>query len=133
MQRFGFRVMTLVALVSVIGCGRGSDVEVGKVAGTVTLNEQPLAEATILFQPESGRPSYGTTDSQGKYTLEYTGGVEGAMVGRHKVIIRSEVPGEDGEPPRVAEKLPAKYHSQSELSADVKAGQNTFDFDLSAP
>jgi hypothetical protein len=125
--------MVLVMFVSAVGCGRGpKGVEIGKVKGTVTLNHQPLADATVLFQPASGRPSYGKTDSAGKYTLEYTQGIEGAVVGKHKVIIRSEVPGEDGKPPLAPEKLPNKYHDKSELSAEVKSGPNTFDFDLSS-
>ena len=38
----------------------------------------------------------------------------------------------DAEPPKpkVAEKVPAKYNSATELKETVKAGANTFDFEL---
>jgi hypothetical protein len=115
------------------GCGGTEHPDVADVRGTVTLDGQPLANASIMFQPTTaGRPSLGTTDDQGNYTLLYLDGVEGAMLGTHKVVIRTEVPGEDGEPPVVREKLPPKYHNRSELTAEVAQGKNTIDFPLSS-
>src|SRR5688572_31989997 len=63
-----------------------------------------LPEATVMFQPAEGRASVGTTDSAGKYSMTYLDGVPGAKVGAHKVIIRTEIPGEDGQPPIAKEK-----------------------------
>jgi hypothetical protein len=71
-----------------------------------------------------------TVDGGGKYSLIYLDGVPGAKLGGHKVIIRTEIPGEDGQPPIAKEKLPKKYHEQSELTAEVKTGSNKFDFEL---
>lgn len=114
------------------GCGGPEHPEVGRVSGVVTLNGQPLAEATVMFQPTEGRASIATTDSAGKYSLTYLDGVPGAKLGAHKVIIRTEIPGEDGQPPIAKEKLPKKYHEQTELAAEVKPGSNTFDFPLTS-
>ena len=83
-----------------------------------------------MFQPTQGRASIATTDSAGKYSLLYLDGVPGAILGAHKVIIRTEIPGEDGQPPIAKEKLPKRYHEQTELTADVKPGPNKFDFKL---
>lgn len=121
-----------LVLVGLIGCSKPDHPEVGRVSGVVTLDGQPLEGATVMFQPLEGRASLGTTDRAGKYTLIYLDGVPGARVGLHKVIIRTEVPGEDGQPPLVREKLPRRYHDQTELTAEVKPGSNTFDFALTS-
>jgi hypothetical protein len=83
-----------------------------------------------MFQPANGRASIATTDSAGKYSLTYLDGVPGALLGAHTVSIRTEIPGEDGQPPIAKEKLPKKYHDNTELKAEVKPGSNTFDFPL---
>jgi len=115
------------------GCGGPEHPDVGRVTGVVTLDGQPLADATVMFQPTEGRASVATTDSAGKYSLLYLDGVPGAKLGAHKVIIRTEIPGEDGQPPIAKEKLPKKYHEHTELTAEVKRGSNTFDFPLTSP
>jgi hypothetical protein len=117
-------------LVCLSGCGGPEHPDVGRVSGVVTLDGQPLDKATVMFQPADGRASQATTDAAGKYTLIYLDRVPGARLGTHKVIIRTEIPGEDGQPPIAKEKLPPKYHNASQLTAEVKAGANTHDFDL---
>ncbi len=55
------------------GCGPSSDVpKLAPVHGVVTMDGKPLANATVRFIPESGRPSVGVTDEQGRYELNYT-------------------------------------------------------------
>lgn len=104
----------------------------GRVSGVVTLDGQPLPDATVMFQPPDGRPSQATTDKSGNYSLTYLDGVPGAKLGVNTVIIRTEIPGEDGQPPIAKEKLPKKYHAESELRAEVKAGSNKFNFELTS-
>lgn len=116
-----------------LGCGNNSSAPpIGNVSGVVTLDSQPLPNATVLFQPETGRPSIGTTDSTGRYTLSYASGIQGAIVGPQKVIIRTEIPAGDGEPVKFPEILPKKYHEKSELRVEIKAGNNKHDFPLSS-
>ena len=124
------RPLVIVLLVCLAGCGKPEHPDVGGVSGVVTLDGQPLPEATVMFQPTSGRASQATTDSAGKYALIYLDRVPGALLGTHKVIIRTEIPGEDGQPPIAKEKLPKKYHAESDLKAEVKSGSNKFNFDL---
>jgi len=132
-SRHVFRLrLAIVTLACLAGCGGPPHPEVGRVTGLVTLDGQPLAEATVMFQPTEGRASIATTDSAGKYSLIYLDGVPGAKLGAHKVIIRTEIPGEDGQPPIAKEKLPKKYHQNTELTAEVKPGSNTFDFPLTS-
>ena len=124
--------LVIVTLACLAGCGGPAHPEVGRVSGVVTLDGQPLPAATVMFQPTSGRASIATTDSAGKYSLTYLDGVPGALLGAHTVIIRTEIPGEDGQPPIAKEKLPKKYHDRTELTAEVKPGSNTFKFDLTS-
>jgi hypothetical protein len=129
---FVLRISCLALAFCLWGCGGPAHPDVGRVSGVVTLDGQPLPEATVMFQPAEGRASIATTDSAGKYSLIYLDGVPGAKLGPHTVIIRTEIPGEDGQPPIAKEKLPKKYHDQTELTAEVKPGSNTFDFPLTS-
>jgi hypothetical protein len=127
------------------GCGgRGDQPELGEVTGTIKLDGKPLSGITVVFQPESGRPASGVTDAEGNYELTYIRQTKGAKVGPNRVEI---APSEDGEseeaeaeegesesvtsPTRSGKPtIPARYNVRSELKVDVKAGTNTFDFDL---
>lgn len=75
-SRGALSVLTLMALA---GCNNNpaNYPDTAPVTGTVTVDGQPLAGASLTFVPASGRPSSGTTDSSGKYWLRYTGAIEG--------------------------------------------------------
>ncbi len=124
----------------VAGClvGCGGPENIAQVSGTVTLDGQPLRGAYVIFNPvEPGSQSSGLTDDSGHFTLQYTREIRGAEIGDHMVRITTASRGDpDADPPKpkVEEKLPAKYHSKSELSATVKQGSNDLSFPLvSAP
>ncbi len=136
-------LVPLVVLVSLLaaGCG-GSDVDLAPVKGTVTLDGEPLAGARVEFDPDpgevvrgkpTGSASYGVTDSSGRYTLLYTHEQEGALLGKHTVRIttRAMTVDADGKEVLVPERLPPKFHLNSELTREVTPGSNTFDFPLS--
>ncbi len=110
------------------------------------MDGQPLVATVVVFSPDNGRPSRGKTDAEGKYELTYIGETRGAKVGHHRVEIAPNEEGEDeseieaataGEDvsassPVKPEKtrVPARYNTNSELEADVKAGESVFDFKL---
>lgn len=121
------------ALLVCVGCQPSLGVDVATVKGTVTMDGDPLPDATVTFQPEEGRASIGITDASGQYELTYSRDAMGAMVGQHTVTIttRKEGDPEAGIEP-VAEIVPAKYNAQTELTRDVTAGNNTIDFELNS-
>lgn len=125
--------LPLLALVS--GCGKPAHIpDLGEVSGTVTLDGQPLADATVSFSPAEGRPSFGKTDAAGQYSLSFVGDHTGAIVGPHTVRISTEqyIEREDGSTDFVKESVPPGYNTQSTLAVSVEPGENTFDFDLSS-
>ncbi len=116
----------LLLAIALTGCGEtAKDVpKLGTVTGVVTLDEKPLAGANVQFIPENSRPSTAITAADGKYTLRFNEKLNGAAIGNHKVRITSAKTAEE------PEKLPAKYNMRSDLTANVVAGANQFNFDL---
>ena len=126
--------LLLVIATTIAGCSSGaSDVPpLGKVTGLVTMDGQPVVGAVVEFQPANGRPSSGTTDDQGRYELIYTNELHGAIVGSHKVKISTPqyVLYNDASTTENKESIPAKYNTQTTLSAEVTAGSNDIGFQL---
>lgn len=122
----GMRIWAALATVAVLaGCGATDRPDLAEVQGTVTLDGKPLAGATVVFEPtEGGRASRGQTDAQGKYELIYLRDIKGAKIGPHRVSITT------ASEENLTERLPAKYHRQTTLSAQVDQGENTCNFDL---
>ena len=140
------RLAAVACLAACIGCGP-SRPEMAAVHGRVTYQGKPVVEGTIVFYPEKGRPATGTLAPDGSYRLTTFDANDGAMLGRHHVTIearRITAPMMQGEaageevgvygPPKVEWLLPEKYagRDSSPLTAEVKPGDNTIDFDLPA-
>lgn len=133
--RFLFPLLCLIS----VGCSDtpSDQPDLGTVTGTVTMDEKPLAGVMVVFSPEEGRSSMGTTDDAGKYELVYVGDTKGAKIGTHKISIAtaqsdsSEEEGGAGAAP-FKETIPAKYNTKSTLTEEVKAGENVFDFQLTS-
>jgi hypothetical protein len=121
-----FSTIVLILLMSSIaGCG-SSGPQIAPVHGRITLDHQPLAKAEVVFQPDgSQRASVATTDADGRYVLLYKRGQAGAIVGHHSVSVRVS-PEVVQDPPIIA----ARFNSNTQLSADVKPGDNEFSFNV---
>ncbi|WP_437222847.1 hypothetical protein SH661x_002968 [Planctomicrobium sp. SH661] len=113
------------------------------VSGRVTLNGTPLPKATIGFEPVapsgtimSGPGSYGVTDENGQYQLtSLDRNKRGALVGKHRVWIRTllETEDPDGKKRKLErpELLPERFHDATELTFEVpRAGTTQANFDL---
>jgi hypothetical protein len=124
-------------LLSLFSTGCGSSYSLGTVTGVVTLDGKPLPQATVTFSRGQGRMSVGTTDDQGHYQLLYTVSPKGAEPGSHTVRIATQIEAFSGEGDLAAvegrkELLPPRYNDRTELTAEVKPGRNTIDFDLTS-
>ncbi|MDR0521115.1 MAG: carboxypeptidase-like regulatory domain-containing protein, partial [Planctomycetaceae bacterium] len=123
-----FTTITILFVTLTIISGCGTDLGPGKVSGTVTLDGQPLPDATVTFQPESGGVvPMGGTDANGKYKLYYADAKAGAQPGRYKVCVSTAAPHLG-----IAESVPAKYllPETTDVIVDIKKGTNTIDVEL---
>ena len=130
---------TVLCSVLLAGCGgpanRGP---VWTATGTVTHQGDPVTEGTVVFlHADGGYAASAALDSEGKYTMQ--SGDRGKPAGAYRVsVVPAEVPFEptdiDDQPPPPAnpENIPQQYRdpNTSGLTADVKPGENTFDFAL---
>lgn len=121
-----------LALSALLGCGNGRI----PIAGSVTLDGQPLEHGSIEFQPEPGTPgpTAGGEIVNGKFAIPAAGG---PLAGKFTIRIKSTgLTGRKIFDPRnnamvdeFAQRLPAKYNSQSQIRAEVtSAGSNRFEF-----
>ena len=138
------------------GCSGGTPVpeyagRLVPVTGTVTLDGQPLAGASIVFHPDAkvqgGENAFGTTEPDGSYELQTIvvghGPKPGAVPATYVVTIHkvtmpdgSPVPADmtdaDAESEGAKSVVPARYTQmeQSPLKVEVAAGGGTHDFEL---
>ena len=124
------------------GCG-GGPYNVAPVSGRITLNGQPLANASVSFQPlaeggkiNPGPGSGGFTDSDGRYALKLDGtDTRGAVIGKH--MVRIDLTHQDNsadDRPKRFKRLPARYNVKTKLEYDVPTrGTDSADFQLTAP
>jgi hypothetical protein len=133
------RAHWLVGLLVVPALGCGPPAKFAPVSGVVTMNGKPLVGATVSFLPEPIKgsteapvTSSGKTNDKGEYTLQTGSGQDGALVGKHKVTISlpatEVVEGDRRLPrggPRLADKIPPRYNTNSELTCEVPEGGKT--------
>lgn len=119
------------------GCsGRSDRPQLGTVTGVVYMDEKPLPDVWVLFNPTgNGRTSTARTSKEGQYELMYLEGAKGANLGSHNVVIMTyhedeieEMKANTGKP--VKDPILPKYNSRTTLTAEVKEGKNHFDFHL---
>ncbi len=133
-MRLVSRLATLLALVALAGCAEEPPAAV-EASGAATYDGQPIASGIISFVPiDSDRPPGGAAITDGRYKLY----PEVALrPGTYRVELRwARATGEKreagyGQSPDVfAEALPAKYHADSVLTAELAPGPNALDFVL---
>lgn len=121
------------------GCGGSSNLpQLGLVTGVVTLDGEPLANATVLFHPIDGstRGGAGKTDAKGAYELMFDRNTAGTAIGESRVYITTysdEAYDESGEKLIEEEKselVRADFNDNTTLTAKVELGKNVFDFEV---
>jgi hypothetical protein len=132
------------------GCsgGGGREPTLVPVSGTVTLDGKPLAGASVSFVPQAGTEgagAFGTTDAEGRYTLDHRSGKPGIEPGTYTVSF-SKMGLKDGSPippgktaadVEAVEQVPRQYTPGFQSTNDtpataalVEASGGTFDFAL---
>jgi hypothetical protein len=113
----------------IVGCDNPAP---AGVTGTVTLDGKPIPQAMVIFSPTDGsRSSVGVTDAQGTYKLRFSPSTPGAIVGEHKVEIRTVSTDTDpSDKTKVVEIIPARYNNSTELKQTLKKGNQVINFDL---
>jgi hypothetical protein len=103
----------------------------------VTYKGRPVPNGTVSFIPDGGTVATGEIGPDGSYTLTTFRKGDGAILGMHRVVISAVDAGKEGE---AAASLPApiiplKYMnlSTTDLRAEVKDGENVYNFDLEDP
>lgn len=90
------RSFSLIAVVTVLltfsGCGKGAAPKnrepVFPVSGKITYKGKPVAGADIVFKSETvDRSAFGRTNEDGEYELSTFGSNDGAVAGKHSVVI----------------------------------------------
>ncbi len=148
--------VTAASILLLAGCGKsnqGPAFELTPVAGKVSLDGKPLADADIGFYPQGSAPagyhgSGAKTDSEGRYELKTTS-KSGAVPGAYKVTV-SRFVGAAGAPVNLEEgmdveqlklqgqykeSLPERYSTleKTELTVTVENGKvDGYDFPLTS-
>ncbi|MBS0203451.1 MAG: hypothetical protein JSS49_11165 [Planctomycetes bacterium] len=123
----------LLGAIAITGCGPSGPPPSAKVKGVVTHGEKPVTEGEIYFvAAEKGYSGNGTLNADGQY--EITSGIPPANYRVFLAPPRITKPPMLGEAPPEAKPttIDAKYQSESTsgLTAEIKPGENKFDFKL---
>ena len=121
------------------GCGPGNPLGRKAISGKITLDDKPLEQGTIAFEPlatKGGTPA-GAVVSGGVYSIKTE---KGLPPGKYRVRINASQGGAEvatDQPPGPTTATPAKslippkYNTESDLVREVtEAGPNQLDFDL---
>ena len=140
-QLLGSSILLAGLLGTLSGCGP-SGPEIGEVSGVVSMGGAPVPGASITFYPVTGRQSFGKSDQEGRYTLEYAQDQPGAVTGQHRVKTMtggmgapSMPSGPVGSPSKSRSRSkgmePPKEFTLSEM-VTVESGSNEINLDISS-
>ena len=84
---FGTTALSLAVLAFIFtGCGYRRPAQV-KTTGTVTLDGEPVENASLMFIPDSGRPASANTNTNGDFQVSSYGGNDGLQAGNYRVMV----------------------------------------------
>lgn len=132
------RLLIFVTLVSICGCGEQgvTNRRTIPVRGTITLNGGPVETGTILFEPKDAKGAAASaTINAGHYEARIEPGIKTVRINYPKVIGKQVVyPGSPDSPiiDKVAEQIPDKYNSRTQLEKDLTEVSAPVDFTLTS-
>ncbi len=116
-----------------LGC---SENKLAQVSGLVTIDGTPVEKGTISLMPADGNaPTAEAIVIDGKYMLTLFPGTKNVSIHGVKKIGTRRFREQEPSSPMVdvtEEIVPARYNSQSDLTAEVKVGPQTLDFALTS-
>ena len=140
----------LLGCLALAGCNRGP--QFAEVTGVVRIKGgQPMANVMVEFLPDSfagtdGPRSLGVSDEQGRFRLALDDQRPGAVVGKHRVLLRDARPlfsvhlspkKRDDElernknNPAFKSRIPARYSDLAQaMQVEVKAGSQEIDLEV---
>ena len=83
--------MAVVVAAALAGCGARDQLHLVPATGLVTLNNEPVPDASVIFEPASvsgGKLATGRTNARGEFAL-YTDNRAGAACGLYKAAVMS--------------------------------------------
>jgi hypothetical protein len=92
--------LILVSALLTVSCN-AEPARVAEAQGTVKFHNKPVPNAEIMFLPDDdtkGPSSSAITDADGRFTLKTEDGRQGAVVGKHRVTVRTSKPRNDPRP-----------------------------------
>jgi hypothetical protein len=114
-----------------IGCGGGTV----PVEGRVTLDEKPLANATVVLSPVRGTgpgPFTGRTDADGRFKLEDSDNQGGPVPGEYMLMIATVMSAPDADemtrPPTQKEVVPPEWRNGSQRFTVPEGGTSEANF-----
>ena len=130
-----FRAVALATIVAALS-GCDGNPRTGTVRGTVTYRGKPVPNGTVSFIPDAGPSATGELKPDGSYALTTYRGGDGAVPGKYRVIVVAMQDMADRLPedrnPLPPPIVPLRYTSlaTSDLRAEIAAGENTVNFEL---
>ena len=129
-------VFAVLGLATIAGCQQST--KLVPVEGSVTLDNKPLAGATVLLSPTRGNgpgPYFGTTKSDGRFSLGPAGNEGGGAMPDSYVVaittVKADPNSPDGSPPPgQKEVVPTKFRDGSERIDVPKGGNKEANFNL---
>ena len=120
-------LLVCLAIISAPGCAGGDGA--AEVIGEVSLDGKPIEDGVIHFMPVDGKSRTASTFIRGGHFETRV------PLGKHRVEVssvqpRAIRPGQDADSATGGEIVPTRYNVKSELTADVKRGNNPVRFRL---
>lgn len=119
-----------------VGCSGSDDTPVRRIVeGQVLYQQQPVANGTIRFVPQTKGPVATARIIDGAYRVENKGGVP---LGKHRIeiistvsgteLVEAEVMPDKNSKPLTA--IPKKYNKNSKMNAIIKSGKGAQELDF---
>jgi hypothetical protein len=126
----GGAALLSAALLGIVGCS--SEPKQVEIAGSVTLDNQPVQTGLIRFDPIDGEnPSAEAMIEGGRYSVPLSLGKYKVFISSQKVTkMKRDVPGPGAEAEVTEEAIPARYNDNTELEVEITKDTKEQNFPL---